>query len=714
MDALRTWLPRGDTLPLAVWARRHGWLVALAWAHVPILFAFGLLRGHPVAHALLDVAPIAAFALLAGRRSLTRSWRAAACCLGLLSASAALVHVCHGQTEAHFHFFVMVTLCAIYQAWFPYLLAFAFVVAHHLVMGLWDPSGVYGHEGSPLVWAGVHGGFIAMLGVANLVSWRLNEDAWTEATEAGERFQSAFDDAPTGMAITGMDDRIERVNSAFAAVVGYEADALVGRSLSELTQPLPGGDEAIFTRSDGTTGWALLQRSTVHDTRGRALSQVTHMVDISTRKHAESQLDHQAHHDALTGLPNRTYFAERLAAALGEGAVGVLFVDLDEFKLINDSLGHSAGDRLLVAVAVRLRGALRSEDVVARLGGDEFAVLLPGLRDEADAHAAAARITGCLRPPIMLNGQQRYVTASVGLRCGGADVTPEELLRDADAAMYRAKALGKARAEIFDPSMHVEVQRRLELESDLRHATARGELLLHYQPQVDLRTGRIAGVEALVRWEHPRLGLIPPLGFIPLAEQSGLIVHIGTWVLREACTQAIAWPELEMSVNVSARQLADPGFPDLVAGVLAETGLPPRLLCLEVTETAVISDPTRARAGLVSLQTLGVRLAIDDFGVGQSSLGQLRTMLPVDTLKIDKSFVDALEETGQGRAIVDAVVQLTRSLGMRAVAEGVETSSQASALRGLDCALAQGYHFARPVEADEVSRLLAGEPSLAA
>jgi diguanylate cyclase (GGDEF)-like protein len=717
VEAIRSWLPRGDTLPDPIWNRRHSWLLALAWAHVPILFAISFAAAYDLVHALGHILGIATLAGLATWKYPERRWRAAACCLSLLTASATLVHIWHGQTEAHFHFFVVVTLCALYEEWLPYGLAFLYVALHHAIFGAIAPHSIYDHGGNAWLWSLVHAGFIAALGGANLITWRLNEDVRAEAIQASAEFRSAFDDAPTGMVLTSLDGRIERTNATFMAVTGHTAEELIGTSLADIASPLLNGtDEVSFTRSDGSTGWALWRQSAVRDGDGFPVSHVTHMLDISGRKAVESQLDHQAHHDGLTGLPNRTFFTASLGEALrAGGAATVLFVDLDEFKVVNDSLGHSAGDDLLIKVADRLRQALRPGDIIARFGGDEFAILLPGVDDEDLALIVADRIAMALDAPIMVEGQERYVTASVGLRSAtGGELTPEEMLRDADAAMYRAKELGKDRWERFDAALRAQVQQRMELETDLRHAIARDELRLDYQPQVDLRTGEITGTEALLRWEHPRVGLIAPLVFIPIAERNGLIGPVGAWVLREACLQARRWPGLEMSVNVSPRQLADPSFPALVGRILRETGLEPQRLCLEVTESTLIADPESAQRALMELKRLDCKLAIDDFGVGQSSLGQLRTILPIDTLKIDRSFVDGLGRSDDSHAILDAVVQLARSLGVRALAEGVETPAQANAVRGMDCAIAQGYHFARPLVAAEVDRLLSAPDELVA
>jgi diguanylate cyclase (GGDEF)-like protein/PAS domain S-box-containing protein len=721
-------LPRGQTLPCAVWERRHRAMLGLLWLHVPALLLFAVARGYPVWHGLVDVTPLIVFGLLA-TRPLSRRVRACVVSMGLLSASAALTHLWDGQTEAHFHFFVMVTLLATYEEWTPYLLAIGYVVVHHGLGGAIAPEAVFSHSAGrqhPWLWGGIHAAFILALSAVNIVSWRLNEEVREQQRDSEERFRSAFDDAPTGMAIVGLDGRVERVNAAFLAPLGYAEDDLVGRLLDDLTpaedrdgRPWPRVEEGVerrFERADGSTGWALWQHSLTRDHDGAPACFVSHCLDISQRKRAEDELSWQAHHDALTGLPNRKLFVERLQGELdrrrarpqAEGLVAVLFVDLDNFKVVNDSLGHGAGDRLLEAVGERVRRLLRPEDVVARFGGDEFTVLLPGVSDERHAVRIADRLAGALRAPIMLDGQQRFITASVGLSLSQEADGAQDLLRDADAAMYRAKELGKARIELFDGSMRARAVERLELESALQGALERGELCLHYQPQVELSTGAVTGVEALLRWQHPELGLVAPLRFIPLAEQNGLIVPIGAWVVREACRQAAAWnaPGLTMSVNVSPRQLGTGDFAVVVREALAESGLAPGSLCLEVTESALLADVDGATATLNELKALGIRLAIDDFGVGHASLGHLRQLLPVDTLKIDKSFVDGILDDAEDSAIVRTVVALAHSLGLNVVAEGVEHAEQAERLSGMDCQEAQGYLFARPQPADEIGALL--------
>jgi diguanylate cyclase (GGDEF)-like protein/PAS domain S-box-containing protein len=441
---------------------------------------------------------------------------------------------------------------------------------------------------------------------------------------------------------------------------------------------------------------------------------------VVERTRAAEALSHQALHDPLTGLPNRALFVDRLehaVAGLGrtQGLIAVLFLDLDGFKFVNDSLGHDVGDVVLATVAERLQRSLRPTDTIARFGGDEFTILCESIQNEEEAVQLAERIAVTLGEPVELEiGGELDLTTSIGIAFARSPrERPETLLRDADAAMYRAKEQGRARHEVFDSTMHQEVAQRLQLATDLRRALPRRELLLHYQPQVSLADGRIVGVEALVRWQHPTRGLLGPVHFIPVAEESQLIVPLGGWVLEEACRQVARWREdapeiaLKVCVNVSARQL---GRAELIEGidrVLVDTGLDPASLCVEITETVIMGDAAFYLEALLGLKVLGVSLAIDDFGVGYSSLAYLQRF-PIDMLKIDKTFVDGLgHPSAQANAIVSAAIVMAHALGLEAVAEGVETWPQAAALTELGCDMAQGYYFARPMPPEEITPLLA-------
>jgi diguanylate cyclase (GGDEF)-like protein len=453
--------------------------------------------------------------------------------------------------------------------------------------------------------------------------------------------------------------------------------------------------------------------------------------DVTAQKQLEAQLQHNALHDGLTGLANRALFTDRLEHALARtdraaAPVAVLFVDLDDFKAVNDGSGHTAGDALLTAVAARLRQVLRPGDTIARLGGDEFAVLIEDAAT-GDAEAAAERLLSALAAPFdtaVEPADRLRISASIGIAVGAAgqqDAT--ELLRSADVAMYAAKEAGKGRFAVFAPDMDSAIIGQLRLKAELIRALEQQEFTVHYQPTVELATGRLAGVEALVRWQHPERGLVPPLEFIPLAEQTGLIVPLGRFVLREACRQVRAWhdrypthPPMTVSVNLSARELDEPGLVASVRSALEDTGLAAAHLVLEITETLLLVDLPRTVGTLAELRALGVRLAVDDFGTGYSSLAYLEN-LPVDILKIDKSFVDRIGEQGGGAGrdepaerqqpvMVSAISQLGHALRLKLVAEGIELPEQVATLRGLACHYGQGYYFARPLAAEDLAALL--------
>ena len=555
--------------------------------------------------------------------------------------------------------------------------------------------------------------------------------------QSEERFRALIQNSSDVVAIVGADGVSRYVSPVVERVLGYKPENGLGRSVFQPPVMHPDDADRVRNVFAGITGrpgaeatvdfrlrhadgrWVQVEATTKNLLADPSIGGiVVNYRDITERRTLEERLRYQAFHDPLTGLPNRALFMNRLGHALdraerGEMATGVLFLDLDNFKLVNDSLGHEVGDSLLVSVAERLRACLRAEDTAARFGGDEFTVLIEGVADATEAARVADKITQALLEPFILDSREVFVTTSIGIVLGtSGSERPTDLLRNADVALYRAKANGKATYEVFDAFMNAQALERLDLEADLRRAIGRREFAVHYQPQLELQTGRIAGWEALVRWMHPDRGPIPPGAFLSVAEETGLIFQIGSQVLEEACRQAQEWheqrPEVpsKMSVNISARQLQRPEeLLREVVRVLEETRLAPGSLVLEITESMLMGDAEHNVDVLGDLKDLGVGIAVDDFGTGYSNLAYLKRF-PVDLLKVDKAFVDGMEDNPDDTAIVQAITDLARAMGMRTVAEGIETTGQSGQLRALGCEFGQGYFFSEPLSADEAGALL--------
>jgi diguanylate cyclase (GGDEF)-like protein/PAS domain S-box-containing protein len=545
---------------------------------------------------------------------------------------------------------------------------------------------------------------------------------------------AVFDRSTEGIIITARDGRILQVNPAFTTVTGYQPEDVIGRNPRMFSS---GRQDADFYRTLWNTVlssgqwqgeiWNRRQNGEVYPewlsicSLRAASGEIDYFVatfsDMTERKRAEDKIIHQAYHDALTHLPNRTLFRDRLEQSLAfsrrmkHKKVALLFIDLDRFKLVNDSLGHAAGDRLLQLVAQRLREIGRQTDTLARLGGDEFTILLPDVDRVEEAMVVADKVLATLKQPFVLGGRDIFVSASIGISMypdDGADV--DVLMKHADTAMYRVKQQGRNGFQIYTHALDQRSLRRLELENQLHKALEREQLVLHYQPQFDLSEGRLRGVEALVRWQHPELGMISPAEFIPLAEESGLIVPIGAWVLETACRQVHAWrqagfPDLVMSVNLSVRQFFREDIARQVMRAIDEYCLAAHVLELEITESVAMEDVAYTIRTLESLAASGLRLAIDDFGTGYSSLSQLKKM-PVKILKIDRSFVQDITTDSDDAEIVNAVITMAHRLGLKVIAEGVESQAQLAHLREQQCDFAQGFLFSRPLPAAELERML--------
>lgn len=551
--------------------------------------------------------------------------------------------------------------------------------------------------------------------------------------ESEERYRLLAELSPEAI-IVQSDGSIVYANPAAATLVGAQSvEALLGRPVVEFVDPdyrdnfsarenhLRESKQSDlkaekFVRLDGQTrDVEVVMAAVTYD--GRPATQILTR-DITERRRAEEQLLHDAFHDSLTRLPNRALFIDHLNLAVNHCRrrktylFAVLFIDLDRFKVINDSLGHMVGDEVLIATARRLESCLREGDTIARLGGDEFTILLDGIKDYGDAHRVAERVQEVLTEPFVIAGRELFVTASVGIKYSCDDEEqPEELLRDADTAMYSAKTLGKAQYQVFDTKMHSRAMTLLQIESDLRRAVDRAEFRVEYQPIVSLESGRISGFEALVRWHHPEQGLIMPSEFIPVAEETGLIMQIDMFVLRQACSQMRRWHEalpitrrMKVSVNLSCKQFMQPMIVEQVMEILQETGLDPTSLKLEITESVMMEKGDHTMNVLERFSQVGVELSLDDFGTGYSSLSYIHRF-PVSTLKIDQSFIKRIGGDHNGE-IVRAVVTLARNLGMEVVAEGIETVVQLDQLKALNCEQGQGYYFSNPVDPESATKLI--------
>jgi diguanylate cyclase (GGDEF)-like protein/PAS domain S-box-containing protein len=576
---------------------------------------------------------------------------------------------------------------------------------------------------------------VAQLALA-LESATLADDLHVRQSEA--RFRALVQNSSDAILLVNRDASVTYQSPSADRMFGYPDDALVGHSVEDLCHPddllrvqsgltdvlsSPGATRRLELRLRRRGGGWLDAEAVVNNLQSdpNVRASVVTVRDVSERKQFETQLTHQAFHDELTGLANRALFTDRVAHALARRerdgtTLAVLLLDLDDFKTVNDGLGHAAGDSMLRAVAERLAALVRPGDTTARLGGDEFAMVLVDLPSEPAAVHAVERIITVLGQPLVIEGKEVFVQASIGLAFAGdpADTaaTPEQLLRNADAAMYVVKTDGKGRYAIFQPHMHAAALHRLDLRADLQRALDHGEFALHYQPIVSMESGGLVGVEALVRWQHPQRGLVPPDAFIPLAEETGLVVPLGLWVMEQACRQVAGWSTgsdgLSVSINVSQRQLRRAEFGAEVGDVLARTSIDPSRIALEITESAIMAEVEPTIARLRALKDLGVRVAVDDFGTGYSSFSWLR-QLPVDVLKIDKEFVDELGRRDQGGFLVAAIIDLAHNLGLRTVAEGIERPTQLARLRDMHCDLGQGFHVGKPMPPEDVVDLLAME-----
>ena len=617
---------------------------------------------------------------------------------------------------------------------------------------LHDTDSFYGFQIRQSAWGLL--GLVLLFDIYSLYQQFQIQSVRRQLVARDELFRVISENAADMIAV--VDQKANRIynSPAYERVLGYSAQEL--QTTSAMDQVHPDDRARVARAAEQARNWGQGERieyrmrhkdgswrtfestaSAVRDANGKSTNLVIVNRDITERKRAEQRLQHNAFHDALTDLPNRALFLDRLGQAFSRAKrhpdykFAVLFVDLDDFKKFNDSLGHAAGDEILIGLGQRLSSSLRKDDTVARqppqidnptalentlarMGGDEFTIIIEDIHDPSDAIRVATRIQNSLAAtPLVILGQEIFATASVGIALSTSPHnSAEDLLRDADLAMYRAKTLGKARCEVFDTAMHADAVKRLKLETELRKAIDCNEFRVHYQPVVRLSDKRIAGFEALVRWQKPDVGLVPPAEFISVAEESGLILPMNRWLRLEACKKMRSWhaefpsdPPLTLSLNVTAREFAHPGLISEISSALKQTGLPPSTLHLEIVETIAMCDKGKPEGVLQKAKALGLHLSIDDFGTGYSSLSRLR-QFSVNTLKIDRTFVSSMDTDADNRAIVRTIIALAHSLGLRVVAEGTETLEEVNELLKLDCEYAQGYFFSRPVDEATATQML--------
>jgi diguanylate cyclase (GGDEF)-like protein/PAS domain S-box-containing protein len=605
------------------------------------------------------------------------------------------------------------------------------VSSHGELMGVLDFNAPYIPEPDEYV---LH--VIRML-AAQIGDFHTRAVAFKRLSESEERYSSTVELAAIGISHIGPDGSFLHVNRRICEMLGYTSEELLSKTVKDVSHPddrnitalrlpeLRSGQvtslkaEKRYLHKDGSAVWVQLTIAEKRNGVGDLLYDVSIIEDITEKKRVESRIEYLATHDEMTGLPNRASFLQMLNQAVHTSKrhgrrFAVLFIDLDRFKAINDSLGHEAGDTLLKTMASRFSEAIRKSDVVARLGGDEFVVLVNEISGMEEIAIVARKLISAALRPVAIKGQDCRVTASIGVSAFPEDADDaEQLIKNADMAMYLAKEEGKNNFQCYSKEIRAMSVEKISLESNLANALDRGEFRLQYQAKVGLSTGEIKGVEALLRWWSPVLGSVPPLQFIPVAEETGLIVSIGKWVLHTACAQNMSWqkqglPPVCMAVNISPRQFRDPGLVDDVAQVLEVTGLDPCLLELEITEGMVMHNIEQAIAKLRAIKEMGVRLAIDDFGTGYSSLAQLK-QFPIDTLKVDRSFIRDIPDNAEDNAITEAIIAMGRTLGVTVVAEGVETAEQQSFLRSRYCDEMQGYFFSKPSHPDEFASLLQGQ-----